>query len=100
MIEDVVQIAGVSALAAAALLLFYTAMSHVSTPGVCHAARLALENPGSQLVVYGKFATWSDGRYVYLSCGLAVERDRVLAIEKNAGVATVGSTLEGKLYIR
>jgi hypothetical protein len=100
MIEEVVEVVGITALATAAFVLFYTAMNHISTPGVCYAARLALENPGSQLVVYGKFSTWSDERYVYLSCGLAVERDRVLAIEKNEGALTVGSTLEGKLYIR
>ncbi len=67
---------------------------------MCRAAEIALENPGTELVVYGRVWAWNDSRYVYLSCGLRAPLSRVLAINKTAGELVVGSTADGRLYIK
>ncbi|MFN7105180.1 MAG: hypothetical protein ACK4M3_01120 [Pyrobaculum sp.] len=87
-------------LLATAALSSYVAISHLSTPAPCQAVKMALEVPGSELVVYGRFHVVEEGKYLYLSCGVKIERWRVLAIEKTAGVLTVGTTADGLLYIR
>lgn len=100
MTDDLLQLVATTALAVAAFVLFATAFQHASTPAVCQAARVALESPGTELLVYGKFRVWSDGQYVYLSCGLRVEKSRVLAVERTEGALRVGTTADGRLYIR
>ena len=100
MTDDVLQLAATTALAVAAFVLFATAFQHASTPAVCQAARIALENPGTELLVYGRFRVWADSQYVYLSCGLRVEKSRVLSIERTEGALHVGTTADGRLYIK
>ena len=100
MIDDVLALAAVIALAVIAFLAFATAFQYASTPSVCQAAKIALENPGTELHVYGKFRVWNDSQYVYLSCGLRIPLSRVLAINKTMGELVVGSTAGGRLYIK
>lgn len=85
---------------AAAALSVALAVAGSSTPAVCQAARLALDNPGTELVVYGRFRVEDRGGSLWLSCGLAVPKDRVAAIEATGGRLRVGSTADGRLYIR
>jgi hypothetical protein len=99
MIEDVVSVVAVVALAVAAALVITMALANFSTPSVCRAAELVLQNPGSTLVVYGRFRVWSDNKSVYFSCGLVVERQRIVAVEKTEGVLIIESTPDGTLYI-
>lgn len=87
-------------LVTAALTVYITSLTHYSTPTPCLAVKLVLQNPGSELVVYGKFRVFEEDSYVYLTCGLKIERQRVLYIEKTEGVLRVGSTSDGLLYIR
>ena len=99
MIDDYLDMIAVTAMAAVALAAFF-GLSYTSSPQVCRAAAAVLQNPGSELVVWGRFRYYADQRYVYLSCGLAVPRSSVLAIERTEGLLTVGSTADGLLYIR
>ena len=98
MIEEYLDIVAVLAMAVIALVAFF-GLSYVSSPSVCKAAEAVLQNPGSELVVWGRFRYSADPQYVYLSCGLAVPRSSV-RIEKTEGVLRVGSTADGLLYIR
>jgi len=98
MIEEYLDLVAVMLMAAAALVAFF-GLSYVSSPVVCKAAEAVLQNPGSELVVWGRFRYSADSQYVYLSCGLAVPRSSV-RIEKTEGVLRVGSTADGLLYIR
>jgi len=98
-IEEYLDVAAVALMAAAALLLFF-GVEHASTPAVCQAVKLALENPGSELRVYGRFRAERAGGGVYLTCGLYLPGDRILAIEKTRGHLIVGSTADGRIYIR
>jgi hypothetical protein len=98
MIEEYLDIVAVLAMAVIALAAFF-GLSYVSSPSVCKAAEAVLQNPGSELVVWGRFRYSADPQYVYLSCGLAVPRSSV-RIEKTEGVLRVGSTADGLLYIR
>ncbi|AFA38641.1 hypothetical protein Pogu_0614 [Pyrobaculum oguniense TE7] len=100
MTDDLLQLIATTGLAVLAFVLFATAFQHTSTPSVCQAAKTALENPGTELLVYGKIRVWNDTQYVYLSCGLRVERGRVLVIERTEGALRVGSTADGRLYIK
>ena len=98
MIEEYLDLAAVMLMAVIALAAFF-GLSYVSSPSVCKAAEAVLKNPGSELVVWGRFRYTADSQYVYLSCGLAVPRSSV-RIEKTEGVLRVGSTADGLLYIR
>jgi hypothetical protein len=98
MIEEYLDIVAVLAMAVIALAAFF-GLSYVSSPSVCKAAEAVLKNPGSELVVWGRFRYSADSQYVYLSCGLAVPRSSV-RIEKTEGLLRVGSTADGLLYIR
>jgi len=98
MIEEYLDLAAVMLMAVIALVAFF-GLSYVSSPSVCKAAEAVLQNPGSELVVWGRFRYSADPQYVYLSCGLAVPRSSV-RIEKTEGVLRVGSTADGLLYIR
>jgi hypothetical protein len=98
MIEEYLDLVAVLAMAVIALLAFF-GLSYGSAPSVCKAAEAALQNPGSELVVWGRFRYSADSQYVYLSCGLAVPRSSV-RIEKTEGLLRVGSTGDGLLYIR
>ena len=98
MIEEYLDITAVLLMAIAALAAFF-GLSYVSSPSVCKAAEAALKNPGSELVVWGRFRYTADSQYVYLSCGLAVPRSSI-RIEKTEGVLRIGSTTDGLLYIR
>jgi hypothetical protein len=98
MIEEYLDLVAVLAMAVIALLVFF-GLSYVSSPVVCKAAEAVLQNPGSELVVWGRFRYINDSQYVYLSCGLAVPRSSV-RIEKTEGLLRVGSTADGLLYIR
>jgi hypothetical protein len=100
MVEEYLDLIAVTLLAVAASAVFHTALSNASTPAVCKAAEIALANPGTELVVHGRFKVFSDGQYVYLSCGLSVPREKVLAIEKTEGRLRVGTTAEGLVYIK
>ncbi|KUO80393.1 MAG: hypothetical protein AT707_05810 [Pyrobaculum sp. JCHS_4] len=99
MIEEYLDLVAVLAMAVVALAAFL-GLSYTSSPQVCKAAVAVLQNPGSELLVWGRFRYSADSRYVYLSCGLAVPRSSVLAIERTEGLLTVGSTADGLLYIR
>jgi len=98
MIEEYLDIVAVLAMAVIALAAFF-GLSYVSSPSVCKAAATVLQNPGSELVLWGRFRYSADPQYVYLSCGLAVPRSFV-RIEKTEGVLRIGSTADGLLYIR
>jgi hypothetical protein len=98
MIEEYLDLVAVLAMAVVALVAFF-GLSYVSSPVVCKAAEAVLQNPGSELVVWGRFRYSADSQYVYLSCGLAVPRSSV-RIEKTEGLLRVGSTADGLLYIR
>jgi hypothetical protein len=97
-IEEYLDLVAVLAMAVVALAVFF-GLSYVSSPVVCKAAEAVLQNPGSELVVWGRFRYSADSQYVYLSCGLAVPRSSV-RIEKTEGLLRVGSTADGLLYIR
>ncbi len=98
MIEEYLDLVAVLAMAIIALAAFF-GLSYVSSPVVCKAAEAVLQNPGSELVVWGRFRYSADSQYVYLSCGLAVPRSSV-RIEKTEGLLRIGSTADGLLYIR
>jgi hypothetical protein len=99
MIEEYLDLVAVLAMAIIALAAFF-GLSYTSSPSVCKAAEVALKNPGSELVTWGRFRYTADSQYVYLSCGLAVPRSSVLAIEKTEGLLRIGSTADGLLYIK
>ena len=98
MIEEYLDLVAVLAVAVVAVAAFF-GLSYVSSPSVCKAAEAVLHNPGSELVVWGRFRYSADSQYVYLSCGLAVPRSSI-RIEKTEGVLRVGSTADGLLYIK
>ena len=98
MIEEYLDLVAVLAMAVVALAAFF-GLSYVSSPSVCKAAVAVLQNPGSELVVWGRFRYSNDSQYVYLSCGLTIPRSSI-RIEKTEGVLRVGSTADGLLYIR
>jgi len=98
MIEEYLDLVAVLAVAVVVLVAFF-GLSYTSSPSVCKAAEAALKNPGSELVVWGRFRYTADSQYVYLSCGLAVPRSSI-RIEKTEGVLRIGSTTDGLLYIR
>jgi len=98
MIEEYLDLVAVLAMAVIALVAFF-GLSYTTSPAVCKAAEAVLKNPGSELVVWGRFRYSADSQYVYLSCGLAVPRSSI-RIEKTEGLLRVGSTADGLLYIR
>jgi hypothetical protein len=97
-IEEYLDLVAVLAMAVVALVAFF-GLSYASSPSVCKAAEAVLQNPGSELVVWGRFRYSADSQYVYLSCGLAVPRSSV-RIEKTEGLLRIGSTADGLLYIK
>ena len=99
MIEEYLDITAVLLMAIAALAAF-SGLSHATSPSVCKAAAAVLQNPGSELVVWGRFRYSADSQYVYLSCGLRIPRSSVLAIERTEGLLRIGSTADGLLYIK
>ncbi len=99
MIEEYLDLVAVLAMAVIALAAFF-GLSYTTSPSVCKAAAAVLQNPGSELVVWGRFRYSADSQYVYLSCGLAVPRSSVRTIEKTEGLLRVGSTADGLLYIK
>ncbi len=99
MIEEYLDLVAVLAMAIIALVAFF-GLSYVSSPSVCKAAAAVLQNPGSELVVWGRFRYSADSQYVYLSCGLRISRSSILAIERTEGLLRVGSTADGLLYIK
>jgi hypothetical protein len=98
MIEEYLDLVAVLAMAVVALVTFF-GLSYTSSPSVCKAAEAVLQNPGSELVVWGRFRYSADSQYIYLSCGLAVPRSSV-RIEKTEGLLRIGSTADGLLYIK
>jgi hypothetical protein len=98
-IEEYLDLVAVLAMAVIALLAFF-GLSYTTSPVVCKATEAVLQNPGSELVVWGRFRYSADSQYVYLSCGLRIPRSSVLAIEKTEGLLIIGSTADGLLYIR
>ncbi len=98
MIEEYLDLVAVLAMAVIVLVAFF-GLSYVSSPVVCKAAEAVLQNPGSELVVWGRFRYSADSQYVYLSCGLAISRSSV-RIEKTEGLLRIGSTADGLLYIK
>ena len=99
MIEEYLDLVAVLAMAVVALAAFF-GLSYTSSPVVCKAAEAVLQNPGSELVVWGRFRHSADSQYIYLSCGLRIPRSSVLTIEKTEGVLRIGSTADGLLYIK
>jgi hypothetical protein len=97
-IEEYLDLVAVLAMAVVALVAFF-GLSYTTSPAVCKAAEAVLKNPGSELVVWGRFRYTADSQYVYLSCGLAVPRSSI-RIEKTEGLLRVGSTADGLLYIK
>lgn len=98
--EELIELAAILALAAIAFVAFAIAFQYYSTPAVCRTVELVVQSPGSSLVVYGKVRVWASSQYVYFSCGLAVPKDKVLAVERTEGVLTIGTTADGLLYIK
>jgi len=98
MTEEYLDLVAVLAMAIIALTAFF-GLSYTSSPSVCKAAEAVLQNPGSELVVWGRFRYTADSQYIYLSCGLAVPRSSI-RIEKTEGVLRIGSTADGLLYIK
>ena len=98
MIEEYLDLVAVLAMAIITLAAFF-GLSYTSSPSVCNAAEAVLKNPGSELVVWGRFRYTADSQYVYLSCGLAVPRSSI-RIEKTEGLLRIGSTADGLLYIK
>lgn len=98
MIEEYLDLVAVLAMAIIALAAFF-GLSYTSSPSVCKAAEVALKNPGSELVTWGRFRYTADSQYVYLSCGLKIPRSSI-RIEKTEGLLRIGSTAGGLLYIR
>ena len=98
MIEEYLDLVAVLAMAIITLAAFF-GLSYTSSPSVCKAAEAVLKNPGSELVVWGRFRYTADSQYVYLSCGLAVPRSSI-RIEKTEGLLRIGSTADGLLYIK
>jgi hypothetical protein len=99
MIEEYLDLVAVLVMAVVALAAFF-GLSYVSSPSVCKAAEAVLHNPGSELVVWGRFRYSADSQHVYLSCGLTIPRSSILAIEKTEGLLRVGTTADGLLHIR
>lgn len=99
MIDEILQLVAVVAMAAVVLFAAAQAYDNYTTPSVCKAVETVLKNPGSEVVVYGKVKAWLDGSYVYLSCGLAVNKSR-LVVKKTTGRLIIGSTADGVLYIK
>jgi len=97
-IEEYLDLVAVLAMAVIALAAFF-GLSYTTSPSLCKAAEAVLKNPGSELVVWGRFRYSANSQYVYLSCGLAVPRSSV-RIEKTEGLLRVGSTADGLLYIK
>jgi len=98
MTEEYLDLVMVLAMAIITLAAFF-GLSYTSSPSVCKAAEAVLKNPGSELVVWGRFRYTADSQYVYLSCGLAVPRSSI-RIEKTEGLLRIGSTADGLLYIK
>ncbi|MFZ8840031.1 MAG: hypothetical protein ACO2PM_14205 [Pyrobaculum sp.] len=98
MIEEYLDLAAVMLMAVTALAAFF-GLSYVSSPSVCKVAATVMQNPGSELIMWGRFRYSADSQYVYLSCGLVVPRSSV-CIEKTEGLLRIGSTTDGLLYIR
>jgi len=98
MIEEYLDLVAVLAMAIITLAAFF-GLSYTSSPSVCKAAEAVLQNPGSELVAWGRFRYSNDSQYVYLSCGLAVPRSSI-RIEKTEGLLRIGSTADGLLYIK
>jgi hypothetical protein len=98
MIEGYLDLVAVLAMAVIALAAFF-GLSYATSPAVCKAAVAVLQNPGSELVVWGRFRYTADQQYVYLSCGLKIPRSSI-RIEKTEGVLRIGSTANGLLYIK
>ena len=99
MIEEYLDITAVLLMAIAALAAFF-GLSYATSPSVCKAAEAVLQNPGSELVVWGRFRYSADSQHIYLSCGLKIPRTSVLAIEKTEGLLRIGTTAGGLLYIK
>jgi len=100
MIDEYLGLIATLLLAAATLAVLFTAFDNFSTPTVCTAVKMVLENPGSEVLAYGKVRVWDHGDHLYFSCGVAVEKRRVIAVEKTEGLLTIGTTADGLLYIR
>jgi hypothetical protein len=98
MIEEYLDIIAVLLMAVVALAAFF-GLSYVSSPSVCKAAEAVLKNPGSELVVWGRYRYSADSQYVYFSCGLRIPRSSI-RIEKTEGLLRIGSTADGQLYIK
>ena len=98
MIEEYIELAAVTALAVIAITAFAYIFAYTTTPAACQAVRLVAENPGSELVVYGRVKYEAAGGRVFI-CGITIERHRII-IEKTEGVLKIGSTADGFLYIR
>jgi Flp pilus assembly protein CpaB len=98
MIEEYLDITAVLLMAIAALAAFF-GLSYATSPAVCKAAEAVLKNPGSELVVWGRFRYTADSQHVYLSCGLRIPRTSI-RIEKTEGLLRIGTTADGLLYIK
>jgi hypothetical protein len=99
MMEEYLGLVAVLVMAVVALAAFF-GLSYATSPSVCKAAAAVLKNPGSELVVWGRFRYSADSQYLYLSCGLRIPRSSVLAIEKTEGLLRIGTTADGLLYIK
>jgi len=100
MIDEYLGIIATLLLALAVLTVLFTAFDNFSTPSVCTAVKIVLENPGSEVVAYGKVKAWDLGDRLYFSCGVAVEKQRVMTVEKTEGMLIIGTTADGLLYTR
>jgi len=100
MIDEYLGLIATLLLAVSTLAVLFAAFDNFSTPSVCTAVKMALENPGSEVMVYGKVKVWDLGDRLYFSCGVAVEKRRVMTVEKTEGALVIGTTADGLLYVK
>ncbi|MCY0891728.1 MULTISPECIES: hypothetical protein [Pyrobaculum] len=100
MTDDLLQIVAITVFSILVLTLFLLIFPYVSTPAVCQATRLVLENPGSEIIVYGRFRVSNDTYFVYFSCGLQIPKEKIQVIYKTEGKLVIGTTADGFLYVR
>ena len=97
MIEEYLELAAVTALAVIAITAFAYIFAYITTPAACQAVRLAAENPGSELVAYGRLRVITNDTHVSL-CGITIEKDKILIYRTEGYLFIVSDNY--KIYIK
>lgn len=100
MTDYLLQVVAITIFSILILTLFLLIFPYVSTPAVCQATRLVLENPGSEIIVYGRFRVSNDTRFVFFSCGLQIPKEKIQVIYRTEGKLVIGTTADGLLYVK